>query len=333
METLTTPVMVIEVLDSHGRYHSQHRLVGAGATCKIGRSLHCDIVLDDDHAAAEHTALTLREDGRVTVADLQSRNGTRVDTQRLNAAATTIDGGRLLIGRTHVRVRTIHTTLPPEKLFRRDILQRHRTLLAMVGIVLTLGYAAFSEWQEAPEQMARNAFVAVLLVFAFMGAWIGLWALITRVSHGAWTLRTHIAIVANATALVLWSGLLLDIAAFATQWDGLATLIGVVAVGSTLGALYLHLRKATHLAPRVAGIIAVAIPLALGGTAAWIAWQGASRDVNRLTLGTNVYPPQLRIAPASDLDDFLSSAISLKREANRKQQASLAEMPIAETPK
>jgi hypothetical protein len=333
METLKAPVMLIEVLDTHGRCHSQHRIVNVGASCKIGRSLSCDIVLDDAHAAPEHASLTLLEDGRISVADLDSRNGTRVAAHHLCAAATVVEDGRLIVGRTHVRVRTLHSALPPEKLFRRDIVQRHKTLLAMVGIALSLGYVAFNEWQEAPDQMARDIFLAVLIGLMIIGAWIGLWALITRVSHGAWALRTHLAIVANGAALVLWSSVVFDIAAFATQWEWLATLLRVVAVGVILGALYLHLRNATHMAARVAVIVAVAIPLALGGTAAWIAWQGASRNVNRLELGTNVYPPQVRIAPARELNDYLTHANELKGEANRNRQTSLAEMPIAETRK
>jgi hypothetical protein len=139
--------------------------------------------------------------------------------------------------------------------------------------------------------------------------------------------------VTTATALALWSTLVFDIAAFVTQWPWLATLLGLVVVGATLGALYLHLRKATHLAPRVAAIIAIAIPMALGGTAAWIGWQGASRNVQRLALGIDVYPPPLRIAPAKELNDFLTHSNALKREAGRKRQASLAEMPITETRK
>jgi hypothetical protein len=325
--------MLIEVLDTHRQCQSQVRLLDSGTTCKIGRGLSCDIVLNDVYAASEHTLLTLRDDGRVSVADLSSRNGTRVNGQRCNAAAITIEGGELIIGRTHVRVRTVHTPSPPEKLFRRDLVQRHRTLFAVLGLALTIGYAAFGAWQEAPEQMARNVFIAVLGASTAMGVWIGLWALITRVNHGAWTLRTHIAIAANTTALVLWSSLAFDVAAFATQWSGLATLGGIIVVGVTLGGLYLHLRRATHMTQRVAAVIAVAIPLALGGTAAWIVDQGSARNVNHLALGADVYPPQVRIAPPRELNEYLTHTNELKRAANRNRQASLAAMPIEEAQK
>jgi len=328
MEAVETPVMVIEVLDAHGHSQAQYRVVGVGAACRIGRSLNCDIVLDDAYAAAEHATLSLQQDGRVTVTDLDSRNGTRVGPQRLSAAAATIDEGNLIIGRTHVRVRTLHSALPPEKHFKRDILQRHRSLLATVGLALTLSFVAFNEWQKAPEEIARNVFIAMLLALGICGVWIGLWALITRVSHGAWTLRTHLAIVTNAAALVLWSNLLFDVAIFATQWEWLAVVVALAAVSTILATLYLHLLKATHLTQRVATLVAVAIPLALGGTAAVIAWQGASRNVNRLVLGANVYPPSLRIAASTDLNEYLGNMADLKRKANRNRHTSLAERPL-----
>jgi hypothetical protein len=308
-------------------------MVGAGASCKLGRSLSCDIVLDDAHAAAEHTTLTLLDDGRVSVADLDSRNGTRVELRRLSAAAITIEGGTLIIGRTQVRVRTLHSALAPEKLFRRDIVQRHRTSLAAVGVILSLGYVAFREWQGAPDQMAREVLIAIFAALTVLGIWIGIWALITRVSHGAWALRTHLAIAANTAAFVFWSSLGFNVGAFATQWQWLTTLLGIIAIGVVLGALYLHLRKATHMTWRVAAIVASTLPLLLGGTAAWLAWQGTARNVNRLALGGDVYPPQVRISPARELNDYLTHANELKGEANRNRQTSLAEMPIAETRK
>src|SRR5712671_3690700 len=109
--------MLIEVLDTHGRVQTRHRLTGAGATCKIGRSLNCDIALDDAYAAAEHTAISLLEDGRVAITDLGSSNGTRINSeqgsQRLSNASATLGGAQLIVGRTRLRIRTYHTALAP----------------------------------------------------------------------------------------------------------------------------------------------------------------------------------------------------------------------------
>jgi hypothetical protein len=322
------PVMLIELLDAHGRIQAQHRFAVVGAICKIGRSVACDIVLDDAYAAPEHTTLVLLDDGRVAIADLGSRNGTRLNGKRVPADASGVEDGELIVGRTRLRIRTAHTSLPPERLFRRDLLQRYKTSLAIAGLMLVLAYAAFTQWLAAPEQLAPRMLATILGTCMALSIWIGIWALITRIGHGAWTLRTHIAIAANALAIGAWCDWLIGAASFATQWP--VAPIAIIAIGAAIiGALYLHLRKATHIGVRAAAIIATSIPLVLGIAAAWLSQQNSTRDVNRIALGADVYPPDLRIAPSTELSDYLARSNALKREASRKRQQSLAEMPIA----
>jgi hypothetical protein len=321
--------MLVEVLTSHGNSQTQHGWVGAGATCSIGRALTNDIVLDDQYAAAAHTRLTLLEDGRVAVADLGSRNGTRVDGELIGPEFAIANEGVLIVGRTRVRVRTLLAPMPPERLFRRDVLQRHRTVLAIAGLALMLGYLAFNQWVAAPEKFARDAFVIQLTALGVIGVWVALWALLTRISHGIWNIRSHVAIVAGTVGLALWMVSFSEAAQFAFQWRGFAVLAGFVTTAAALGALFLHLRKATHLSLRMAAAIAVAVPLTLGGVATWISTQDGNRDVNRLERGAPVMPPNLRIAGSIELDDFLANANALRREAARNRQTSLAEMPLA----
>ncbi len=328
--TTPIPTALIEVLDTHHRLHASLRLTTVGSSCKIGRSVACDIVIDDVHAAAEHTTITLLEDGRVEIRDLGSRNGTRLDRRRVNGVAT-IAEGRLIIGRTRVRIRTAHTTLVPERLFRRDALQRHSTLLAAIGAILSLGYAAFDQWITAPEPAAPRIFLAVLGTGVVIGVWIGMWGLITRFAHGIWTLRTHIAIAANTIAVCLWGSWLLSLSVFATGWRWLAGVsVGGVVV-AIIGALYLHLRKATQLTTRTTAIVAITLPLAVGVAIAWMTQLNDARDVNRVALGAPIYPPETRIESSMELSDYLVHIKSLKREANRKRRASLAEHPLAES--
>jgi hypothetical protein len=330
LETAPPAAALIEVLDTHRRIHARHRLTNVGDTCTIGRSLACDIVVDDPFAAATHVSLALLDDGRVSVTDLGSRNGTRIDDRRLDSTApAVIAGGELIVGRTHVRIRTAHSTLAPERVFRRDLLQRHQTLLAIVGLTVSAIFAAFTQWVAAPEPMAPRLLTTIVAVLGALCLWIGLWGLITRVGHGAWTLRTHAAIAANALALCLWSDWALDVAAFSTQWRWLKLAATLIVAATALGALYMHLRKATHLSIRVS-LLAIVFPLALAGMGLWIAEQNNASNVNRVALGVPVYPPQLRIATSIDLNDYLAQAAALKREANRQRQISLLERPLAD---
>jgi len=124
-------VMLLEQIGAHGQAVVRQRFAGAGAECRIGRDLACDIVLEDDYAAPQHALLTLLDDGRVRVQDLGTKNGTRVDGHKVPAdAGAVIEQGELIVGRTRLQLRTRHTPIGQERVFRREFVRRHRTPLA-----------------------------------------------------------------------------------------------------------------------------------------------------------------------------------------------------------
>jgi hypothetical protein len=321
---------LIEVLDTHGRIHTRHRLMTPGSVCTIGRSVGCDIVLDDPYAAAEHVSLTLLDNGRVAIRDLGTRNGTRVDGALVESVALVTEC-ELIVGRTRVRIRTALTALTPERVFRRDVLQRHRTILALIGLALCLAYIVFSQWVAYYDPLAPRIVTAVLVSLFVIGAWTAIWGLITRFTHGHWSFRTHAAIATNTLAFCLWCDWLLGLALFSFQWRWLELLDITLVAAAGLSALYLHLRKATHFSIRTAALVAAATPMLLAGAALWVTQQNSAQDINRISLGPAVYPPQYRVAQSAELNDYLADVERLKREANRKRRMSLADRPLAET--
>lgn len=65
----------------------------------IGRSPGCQVVIDDEGVSREHAKLFVSADGPHRVADLESRNGTWVEDQRVGPGSTPIrDGERIRIG-------------------------------------------------------------------------------------------------------------------------------------------------------------------------------------------------------------------------------------------
>lgn len=326
------PVMLVEVLDVHGHVQIRQRVAGAGGQCHIGRSLRCDVTIDDPYLAAEHTRLTLQQDGRVLVQDLNTRNGTRVDGQLIDAqTGRLIVQGELQIGRTHVRVRTGEARLAEERPFRRDPLRRYRTLLALVGLLACFTFAAFLQWTYAPEQLAERILIAELIVVAVLSLWIAAWCLVSRLTAGAWQVRIHLAIAACCMGLWAWGYWLYTVAAFAVQWRWVGPFAVFLAALVALAAAYLHLRNATHLRPVISLLLALLVPPLLGGVWWVVDQQMDPRTVNRMETGPEIYPPYLRLAPSTDVSDYLSDTAALKREANRNRQQSLLENPVLDT--
>ena len=323
------PIALVDVYDQHGRLAQRVRLAGVGGTLCIGRSLDCDLVIDDAYAAGRHAQLVLQQDGRLLVRDLGARNGTRVDGRAIPAGGEALLGaGELRIGRTVVRVRTQEAQLPPERVFRRNLLRRHRTLLAITGFVMCLAFAVLSQWLAAPGEAGPRMLVAVLVTFAVLGVWVGFWSLVARLGIGAWQIRIHLSIAAIFVAVCAWGYALLQLLSYMLQWPGLVVAFILAGALLALATAWLHLRNATTYSPGVALVLGALAPLMLGG----LLWLGDlqlhPRSVNRIDAGPDVYPSLLRLSPSTDLSDYLSDAQSLQRDANRNRQASLLETPL-----
>jgi hypothetical protein len=324
-------VMLIEEIGRHGHPILRHRYTVIGAECRIGRDLGCDIVLDDEHAAARHTLLTLLEDGRVNVRDLGTKNGTRVDGVRVPAeSGSNIEQGELIVGRTRLQVRTRHTPVGQEKVFRRDFVRRHRTPLAVAGVAVCTGYAAFHQWLDAPPALIPSVATVVLVGLASIALWTGVWTLISKLNKGRWEVRIHLTIASIGVAFCAWGYWVASLVAYAAQWSALARVGVVVVVATALAALYLHLREATSYGRRVSLALAGAVTLVISAVAWAIAMGVGADDVNRVDLGPDVRLGSARVVPNRDIAEYLAEVDRLQREAGRERQKSLLDAPLAD---
>ncbi|GDY54128.1 hypothetical protein SVIO_047510 [Streptomyces violaceusniger] len=77
-----------------------------GGQVRIGRSADADVPLDDPDVSRLHCAVTVAEDGRVTIADLGSTNGTAADGVPVGPQPVPLEPGALLrIGESALRLR------------------------------------------------------------------------------------------------------------------------------------------------------------------------------------------------------------------------------------
>ncbi|MER7793833.1 FHA domain-containing protein [Streptomyces sp. NPDC097640] len=89
-----------------------------GGQVRIGRSAEADVPLDDPDVSRIHCAVTVADDGRVTIADLGSTNGTAVDGAPVGPRAVPLPPEALLrIGESALRLRAPGpSSAPPERL-------------------------------------------------------------------------------------------------------------------------------------------------------------------------------------------------------------------------
>jgi hypothetical protein len=323
--------MLIEQVGPHGHLVQQRRFEGAGTECRVGRHLDCDIIVDDEHAAAEHAVLTLLEDGRVRVRDLGTRNGTRVDGKRMPAGVEAIvEQGEIVVGRTRLRIRTRHASVGPERTFRRDFVRRHRSILAAAGVTACIAYGGFLQWLTAPSSLLRSVMSAALVAIGAIALWSGLWALISKLNRGSWEVRVHVTIASIAAAICAWGYWVAGLVGFAAQWSLLKEIAIAIACAVALAALYLHLREATYYGRRIALALAGAVTLVIGAIA-WVVTIGVDEsDVNRVDLGPEIRLGAGRVVPNRDIADYLAEVAELQRAVARKRQKSLLDVPLAD---
>ncbi|MEU6124086.1 FHA domain-containing protein [Streptomyces sp. NPDC047123] len=76
-----------------------------GGQIRVGRSADADVALDDPDVSRLHCSVTLAQDGRVTVTDLGSTNGTAVDGREITDRPVRLSPGSLLrIGESALRL-------------------------------------------------------------------------------------------------------------------------------------------------------------------------------------------------------------------------------------
>lgn len=327
---------VVEVMDMHERVIARERiaLTADKRTFTVGRSMQADIIIGDAYCAPLHVAIEITPEGTVRVSDLGTMNGVTVMHKRYvqgglpgAAQALEVPEGRLSIGRTTLHVRTASELLAPEKPDRARSASPLRDPAWIAGIGALAGgiQLAYSGWLGAPRDLATT--IATMLISGALaaGAWVAVWALLSRVMQGEWRWLRHAAIFLGVAAVYVAIDSALELGWFTLglpQWSTRAAWIGVFALGA---ALYLHLLHASSLSRRRAAIIACIVLMGTGGLGHWLQARYQMRDVNYIATTVRIYPPLLRLRGPDTLANFFEDTNKLRDAADAKRKAMRSE--------
>jgi hypothetical protein len=309
------PMGVVEILDRSGRV--QQRMPFDGGTISIGRAHDNDIVVDDPYVCPHHLELTV-QDGEVTLRDPGSVNGSYLAGQRGRFTEARLHGSGLVhFGHSQLRVRPPGTPVAPTL---RDI-SRHGVLAWFDRPVTWVlgplaGLAALTA--DTLQDLARNPGLGELaseMIYPVLGIflWAACWALVNRVVSHRSNLPVHLAIAGTGVAALFLAGEAVSLAGFAFGMDRLvagARLAVQVLVAA--GAVYIHLRYATHGKGRLQGAVAVISALLLFGIPA------VDDYLDRIEFDTVPYldpllkPPVFRLRAGVSPERFFQDSDALK---------------------
>jgi pSer/pThr/pTyr-binding forkhead associated (FHA) protein len=312
---------VIDVIDADGIVRERLRFAEAKSPITIGRSITCDVTVDDPYVAPMHAILEITPSGTARVSDTGSINGIVVDGRRhRSASGVALPNERLQIGRSTIRVRTAEGALEPERVEQEARKPRLAgpVVLAVCFGILVAAHAVYERWLGAPPDLLTDAAAGVLYPFSLIGGWIAAWSLLTRIIRAEWRFAQHAAIALGVTLLyeLIREAATLGFFAAGTRAPGAAGIImGLVAFSLLLA---LHLRQASRLAPPKVTIAALLVPLLLGGAVVWVTNRLDQQGLGRSEAALRLYPPQLRLRPAEPVGDFFKRAIDLRAKADRR---------------
>ena len=328
MEALTLAPMVaepvvVEVLDSHGRVHARERLSLSGErhSFTVGRGTAADVILDDPFVAALHLAIEITPQGLFRVTDLGSVNGIVVRAKRhRRAQGLELPDGLVQVGRTHLRLRTARDALAAEKPDHAGGDSR-ASRVAYCGALACALFIGYFSWLTAPWDPATEIAISVMKALPAAGAWIAVWALLSRVIVGEWRWINHAAILFGVFAGVMALDSVLDLAWFAfdlQRWPWRDPLLLIAAAAL---ALHWHLSQASTMKQRRIALVAVLLPAVAIGTATWTMTRSQNRNVNFIGATEKLYPPAFRLREGGTLDAYFNAAARLRDTADHRRKA------------
>lgn len=319
MDPAARRLALIECFERDGRPGRTVDVQGWPLT--LGRSLDCDVVIDDPHVAAEHARIEADAPGRLRLIVGDTVNGLVVDGRRHGAGASLplpAGGATLQLGQTRLRLR-----LPDERLAAEKPLPP--TAASPWWLALALFALALGEQALALDPGADvSAWLPVLVGLPVaLAGWCGLWALLSKVFQHRFDFGGHLRIALPWMLALQLVDALLPLGAASLGWPWLWQLGPPLQV--VLAALWLRAHL-VHVLPghrRAAGLAVAALTLAGGAISLEVihrSTDGFSRSPYMSTLPL----PGLRlgstVAPSVLVDDMAALERPLARRAQKARE-------------
>jgi len=288
----------------------------------VGRSVQCDIVLDDEHVAPEH-AIIDETDGRLRLTLGDTVNGARLGRRRLarDDIAALQPGVPFEIGSTRLRVRRALDAVAPEQPMVPEPTGMWVPLPLLVAFYVAWNSA--SRWVNSDPD-GRFLDYLPILVGAPLGivGWCACWAFASKLFRHRAVFRQHAHVAFGYTLAAALPGLLLPLAAFATGWALLSRVAPLVTAAIVCAMITEHARLVAPARRRVFQYGMAALFIVGVGLFLMRNQQTQDRLFGELYVST-LAPPALRLVGTVAPERFVNESQDLKAtlDAHRKDQS------------
>lgn len=318
METLA----LLELLDRDGSV--RRYLEVKQWPVRIGRDIHCDLVLDDVHVAAEHAQISMQhsdgEDlpGRLQLTAGPSINGVQLQGSHLvpGQSCPLQSGDEWQLGRTRMRLRLASAPLAPEQALQIAATQPAWVMqLTLLAVFLWVTVEAYV--RSDPDGFGARFARDVITICAALSVWAALWSLVTKLFQHRLDFWRHVWLAALTVLAANVLSFVLASLAYASSLEFLGRLDALLFSVLLSGLIYAHLltvqpKRRNTLRWFAGSLCALILTGSLG-----MNWYHLERLGGELYLST-LFPPSLRLSPSASVEQFLDEAKSLQLPLERK---------------
>lgn len=312
-----TKLAIVEVLDRDG--HARLIVPVSSWPITIGRSIECDVVLDDAHAAARHA--TVSSDGAeagesaagaLTLSVGDTINGVVIGKKRIAAQqSVALNAGDILqIGNTRLRVRRASEALAAERPLLPEPRRQALPMIAMAAVLVVSSLAG--QWLGSNTSARYIEYLPMVIglpIVAFV--WTGFWSIGSKLVQHRFDFWRHMRVLLGYSLISATVDTILPIAAFMTGVTLFSRIHPLVTIAWGCAIVLAHLVLIMPSYRR--GLTVAMTALFVGGVSLLFVYtyQKQDRLFSQLYV-TTLAPPAFRLAPAVETSTFLDEVRALK---------------------
>lgn len=311
----------VEILNHSGDVQARHKF--SELPIRLGRSYRNDIILDDQHTAAEHAIIELNEHGKIILRDLGSHNGIKIKGKHYQQLQ--LDGDTIAqLGQTQLRVRDSHYVVSAE-IDDADYRRWQGWPLVALSLIIICALSLSETWLgDISENKITDYIMGIIPWLISAAAWAGIWSLANRVFGGTANFSRHLFTLSCGLLAMQITEYIYTILGFSFSWEAPLLYKGHYAIAIATITIYYHLRLINARKHKLLKVLCIGAAVTMSGLKLMHNYQTTNKYADELYM-SEMLPPVMRVSRNHSLAEFDQSIHDLKQEIDQEREKALKE--------
>ena len=300
--------LIFEIINPSGRVLERQKINGEKVS--VGRAFDNQVILSDEFIDPHHVVIEQDQNGKILIADLNSTNGIRDESDLMVKSKVIESGDEFVLGKTHIRIFTIKHMVPDAlaldsvdwaiKYFSKNWIT--------VGLFVVMSFlAVLGVWsRDVGELEARDYIETIFAVLVVALSMALIWGLVGRIVKHEMFFKVQLSIIAIYISLILCFEFIYEIILFNSMNYVASISVNTIVEVFLLATLFwFNMKVATNQENMHRWVIALILSIGL------VSFSIFTEISERTTFSVNPYfisemkPPLLRLDSGENLDEFL----------------------------